>query len=255
MRENRKLSKGVIYAIAVAILLIGISFISIFSLGKEEPKSQGKELADAVNYIEEGNSVEEASITSDKTVNEVKENKIALNTENLVSTENTNSVQKQTNTIAKNTNTVATTKKEEKTTEKEEIKFEKPVEGEIIKEFAKDNLIFSNTLNEWTTHMGIDIKADKTTVVKAAYNGTVESIKNDPRYGLTVIIAHDDGYKTVYSNLLTSEFVVEGEKVTTGQTIGTVGNTATFEIADESHLHFEILKDNVQVDPNIYMKY
>ena len=144
-----------------------------------------------------------------------------------------------------------TTKKEEK----KEIKFEKPVEGEIIKEFAKDNLVFSNTLNEWTTHVGIDIKAAKTTVVKASYEGTVESIKNDPRYGLTVIIEHDDGYKTVYSNLLTSEFVVEGERVTTGQTIGTVGNTATFEVADESHLHFEILKDNVQVDPTIYIKY
>ena len=72
---------------------------------------------------------------------------------------------------------------------------------------------------------------------------------------MTVIIAHQDGYKTIYSNLLTSEFVVEGEKVSTGQTIGTVGNTATFEIADESHLHFEILKDNIQVDPTIYIKY
>ena len=48
---------------------------------------------------------------------------------------------------------------------------------------------------------------------------------------------------------------MEGEKVSTGQTIGTVGNTATFEIADESHLHFEILKDNIQVDPTIYIKY
>ena len=53
--------------------------------------------------------------------------------------------------------------------------------------------------------------------------------------------------------MLTSEFVVEGEKVKTGQTIGTVGNTATFESKDESHLHFEILKDNEQVDPKLYV--
>ena len=51
-----------------------------------------------------------------------------------------------------------------------------------------------------------------------------------------------------------SEFVVEGEKVEKGQSLGTVGNTAAFEIADEPHLHFEILKDNVAVDPNIYLK-
>lgn len=115
-------------------------------------------------------------------------------------------------------------------------------------------MIYSETLKEWVTHLGIDIKADKTTVVKAAEAGTVKSIKNDPRYGLTIVIDHGDGMQTVYANLLTSEFVVEGEKVEKGQSIGTVGNTAVFEIADEPHLHLEILKDSIQVDPNIYLK-
>ena len=104
------------------------------------------------------------------------------------------------------------------------------------------------------THNGIDIKADKTTIVKASEEGTVKSIKNDPRYGITVVIEHADGYKTIYSNLLTAEFVTEGEKVKQGQTIGTVGNTATFEIADEPHLHFEILKDEEYINPELYIK-
>ena len=124
----------------------------------------------------------------------------------------------------------------------------------MVREYAKDNLIYSETLKEWVTHMGIDIKADKTTVVKAAEEGTIKSIKNDPRYGLTIVIEHENGFQTVYSNLLTSEFVVENEKVEKGQSIGTVGNTAPFEIADEAHLHFEIVKDGLQVDPNIYIK-
>ena len=102
--------------------------------------------------------------------------------------------------------------------------------------------------------MGVDIKADKTTVVKAAEAGTIKSIKNDPRYGLTVVIDHGNGYESIYANLLTSEFVVENEKVKKGQSIGTVGNTAVFEVADEPHLHFEIQKDSIQVDPNLYMK-
>lgn len=58
----------------------------------------------------------------------------------------------------------------------------------------------------------------------------------------------------MYSNLLTSEFVVEGEEVKQGQTIGTVGNTAAFEIAEDAHLHFEIWKDGEAVDPNTYIK-
>ena len=132
--------------------------------------------------------------------------------------------------------------------------FSMPVEGEITKGFAKDNLIYSETLEEWIVHLGIDIKAERTSVVKAAEGGTISSIKNDPRYGLTVVIEHTNGYKSVYSNLLTTEFVVEGEKVEKGQSIGTVGNSAAFEIVDEPHLHFEITKDNINVDPNIYLK-
>ncbi len=156
-----------------------------------------------------------------------------------------------------NTNTKSNEKKEEKKEAKEEkveLKFTKPVEGEISKEYAQENLVYSETLQEWVTHSGIDIKADKTTVVKSAEKGTVKTIKNDPRYGLTIVVEHASGYKTVYANLLTSEFVVEGEKVEKGQSLGTVGNTAVFEIADEPHLHFEILKDSMPVNPSDFIK-
>lgn len=149
-------------------------------------------------------------------------------------------------------NTSAT---EENITEtKKEVTFIKPTEGEIICEYAKDNLIYSETLKEWITHTAIDIKADKTSVIKAASDGIVKTIVNDPRYGLTVTIEHADGYETVYSNLLTAEFVVEGEEVKQGQTIGTAGNTAAFESNMECHLHFELLKDGEYLDPTIYIK-
>ena len=136
---------------------------------------------------------------------------------------------------------------------KEEIKFSAPVKGKILRDFARDSLVYSDTLQEWVTHNGVDIKADKTAVVTAAAKGKVYAIKNDPRYGLTVVIEHDDGYETVYSNLLTAEFVVEGEEVKQGQTIGTAGNTASFESSMECHLHFEILKDGEYLDPSIYI--
>ena len=142
----------------------------------------------------------------------------------------------------------------EVTESKKEIIFAKPTEGEIICEYAKDNLIYSETLKEWITHTAIDIKADKTSVIKSAADGVIKSIVNDPRYGLTIVIGHDEGYETVYSNLLTAEFVVVGEDVTQGQTIGTAGNTAAFESSMECHLHFELLKDGEYLDPTIYLK-
>ena len=142
----------------------------------------------------------------------------------------------------------------ETTETKKEISFTKPTEGEIICEYAKDNLIYSETLKEWITHTAIDIKADKTSVIKSAADGIIKSIVNDPRYGLTVVIGHDEGYETVYSNLLTAEFIVVGEEVTQGQTIGTAGNTASFESEMECHLHFELLKDGEYLDTSIYLK-
>ena len=135
-----------------------------------------------------------------------------------------------------------------------ELEFTYPIEGEILKGFAIDNLVFSETLQEWIVHKGIDIKSARTTVVKATEDGTVKAIKNDPRYGLTIILEHRDGFKTIYSNLLTTDFVKEGENVTKGQSLGTVGNSAAFEIADEPHLHFEMTKDDETVDPMLYLK-
>ena len=207
----------------------------------------GKSVNEMSNELKQNNknniTVNNSSVnntTSNNTTSKTSESNNVLTT-NKINTNNTTS----------QTNSKAEEKKENKNVE---LSFSKPVEGDIVRDFAVDNLIYSNTLQEWTTHTGIDIKADKTTVVKSAEAGTVKTIKNDPRYGLTIIIEHENGFQTVYSNLLTSEFVVEGEKVEKDQSLGTVGNTAAFEVADEPHLHFEILKDSIQVDPNIYLK-
>lgn len=206
---------------------------------------------------ESKNEMENSTNSTNSTANNITQNSANTN-EGKTNTQNTvNSTNKTINTkTANETSSIMnnTENKNETKTIQKELSFQKPVEGEIVREYAKDNLVYSETLKEWVTHMGIDIKADKTTVVKAAEAGIVKSIKNDPRYGLTIVIEHDSNFQTVYSNLLTSEFVVEGEKVEKGQSIGTVGNTAVFEIVDEPHLHFEILKDSLQVDPSIYIK-
>ena len=229
----------------------------------------GEQLSSILNNANSSSeNTESASSEIGKSVNEVsneiKENQNINKTTNNLNTSNSTTKNTEsksnnvltTNSVNSNNTTNQTNSKPEENTEKTNVKlsFEKPVEGDIVRDFAVDNLIYSNTLQEWTTHTGVDIKADKTTIVKAAESGIVKTIKNDPRYGLTVIVEHENGFQTVYSNLLTSEFVVEGEKVEKGQSLGTVGNTAAFEIADDAHLHFEILKDSVQVDPNIYLK-
>lgn len=257
--------------IGIAILAVIVFGLLIYSKSLNDEVKEGtltgEQVANILNNTKSSENTESASTEIGKSVNEVEtelkeNNTVSNNTTSTTSSTNTNSNTNvlTTNKVTSNNETNQTNSKveEKETTEKEEttveLSFEKPVDGDIVRDFAVDSLIYSDTLQEWTTHTGIDIKAEKTTVVKAAEAGNVKSIKNDPRYGLTVIIEHENGFQTVYSNLLTSEFVVEGEKVEKGQSLGTVGNTAAFEIADEPHLHFEILKDSVQVDPNIYLK-
>ena len=212
-----------------------------------------EEYDDEINEIKESltanNVVDNNVVNTSNNTNEVgtESKEVSANsteTNESTNTENQNEIQPQTNENTEQNNANTTS----------EIQFISPVEGEVIKEFAKDNLIYSETLEEWITHTGIDIKADRTTVVKAIADGTVKSIKNDPRYGLTVTIEHNDGYTSVYSSLLSAEFVKEGETVTQGQTIGTVGNSAVFEVAEDNHLHFELLKDGSNINPEIYLK-
>lgn len=256
--------------IGIAILAVIVFGLLIYSKNLNDEVKEGtltgEQIANILNNTNSLGNTESASTEIGKSVNEVE---LELTEKNIISNNTTNSNNTKTNVstnadvlttnkiTSNNTTSQTNSKIEEKDKTEEttvELKFDRPVEGEVVRDFAVDNLIYSDTLQEWTTHTGIDIKAEKTTVVKSAEAGTVKSIKNDPRYGLTIIIEHANGFQTVYSNLLTSEFVVEGEKVEKGQSLGTVGNTAAFEIADEPHLHFEIIKDNVQVDPNIYLK-
>jgi len=273
MRRNNRLNnnnkdamqnKIIMYSI-IGIGVLTIILVALLIYSKNLSKDMENDLVDfeeIANVQNENTNTNTASVSTEigKSVNE------SLNETNTISANNVNNTvngstttnsAKETTTKSTTENTTNTNKKEdvkESKEEKKELAFEKPIEGEIMKVFAKDNLVFSNTLQEWTTHLGIDIKADKTSVVKSAEAGTIKTIKNDPRYGLTITIEHDNGYQTVYANLLSSEFVVEGEKVEKGQSIGTVGNTATFEISDEPHLHFEVLKDGVQIDPTTVIK-
>ncbi len=259
--QNKIIIYCIIGVVGLTIILFGLLLYSKYL--NENIQNDVIDFEEMANITSKENNInntntetESVSTQIGKSVNEAQnETNNINNTNSINSTVNTKAQTNATKTTKEETNKTTKVKEsEEKEESKKELSFERPVEGEIMKAYAKDNLVYSETLQEWTTHLGIDIKADKTTVVKAAEAGTVKTIKNDPRYGLTIIIEHDDGYKTVYANLLSSEFVVEGEKIEKGQSIGTVGNTATFEIVDEPHLHFEILKDGVQIDPSNFIK-
>lgn len=128
-----------------------------------------------------------------------------------------------------------------------------PVDGKIIWGFAIDTLLYSKTLEMWTTHEGIDISAKQGTEVRAIRGGKIADIYLDNALGVTVVIEHDGGLRSLYANLSDPPRIEKGQAVETGAIIGEVGNTAVSECDLESHLHFSMYKDGKAVDPTKYV--
>ena len=128
-----------------------------------------------------------------------------------------------------------------------------PVRGGVEREYSTETLHYDSTMADWRTHDGIDIACDAGTQVIATAGGTVVSVSADDLYGTTVEIDHANGVHSVYANLAEQPTVSEGDVVTMGQTIGSVGQTALAETNMVPHLHFAMTKDGANVDPRSYL--
>ena len=77
----------------------------------------------------------------------------------------------------------------------------------------------------------------------------------DETMGTTVVIRHEGGYVTRYSSLSKELSVAPGQKVSMGQAIGTVANTALLETAVGDHIHFSVTKDDAPMDPAQFLNH
>ena len=119
-----------------------------------------------------------------------------------------------------------------------------PVRGYITRGFS-----VAGGKNSSTYHPGIDIAVDVGTPVLASASGVVTEAGWDDTYGYYVEIDHGFGLKTLYGH--NQRVVVKkDERVVRGQTIAYSGNTGK---SSAPHLHFEITRDNVPVNPLDYL--
>lgn len=99
-------------------------------------------------------------------------------------------------------------------------------------------------------HRGIDIAASTGSPIYAADGGTVTHSGWQGTYGYMIEIDHGNGYKTRYAHA-SKLLVGKGKKVYKGQHIANVGNTGR---STGPHLHLEVLKNGVHVNPSKYVK-
>lgn len=132
---------------------------------------------------------------------------------------------------------------DDKTETKKSSKFIMPTHGKIITKFGDMRDGFANE--------GLNIKAEKGTIVKAAADGIVIYVGNglEEDYGNVVIVEHDSDFVTSYAHLDTIS-VKKDAKVRAGQQLGTVGKSGDVK---EPQLYFEVMKNRVPVNPAKYL--
>lgn len=105
-------------------------------------------------------------------------------------------------------------------------------------------------INGYWGHTGMDIGANRGTVIRAAASGTVvKAVRQYYAYGIHVKISHGNGIYTLYAHM--SQLAVSyGDYVQQGQIIGYVGMTGN---ASGNHCHFEIIINGRFMDPAKYI--
>ncbi len=114
--------------------------------------------------------------------------------------------------------------------------------------------IYSETMDDWRSHEGIDIALETGGDVVSSEKGIVTFVGKDPLLGITIKISHGDTYETLYANLHSETRVYEGQEVSKGQIIGHAGESSVTESAIGPHLHFELLKNGKRVNPEEYIR-
>jgi len=122
-----------------------------------------------------------------------------------------------------------------------------PVQGEISSGFGLREHPVSG---EVARHTGIDIRTPIGSVVNATATGIVSFSGWTSRSGYIVVLEHGHGFSTAYAHN-TENAVSIGQKVRKGEKIALSGSSG---VSTGPHVHYEVWKDEKQVDPISYLK-
>lgn len=128
-----------------------------------------------------------------------------------------------------------------------------PIMGKQSMAFAGDKLVYSETLEQWTTHDGLDIKANKGSSVRTVLKGVVKDIKDTDDLGRVITIDHGDGLITKYAGISEKILVKKNQSINKGDLVASIGEAVGYEVSQGPHLHFEVLENGKNIDPKAYI--
>ncbi len=128
------------------------------------------------------------------------------------------------------------------------LTFACPVNGTATLSYSETVLVENKTLNQWSTHTGVDFISEDLKVCAVAA-GTVTEVGKNLLDGNYVIVSHAEGYESRYYSLDDNLSVKKGDTLIEGQLIGTMSTSMATESLDGVHLHFEMSKNNLDINP------
>ncbi|MFL6555574.1 MAG: peptidoglycan DD-metalloendopeptidase family protein [Bacillus sp. (in: firmicutes)] len=112
-------------------------------------------------------------------------------------------------------------------------------------------LVFYNNTYQPNTGIDLTVKDDESFDVVASLSGTVKRVEEDALLGNVIEIEHDKGIVTQYQSVKDIKIKV-GDEVKQGQVLAKAGQSLFNEKAG-THVHFEIRKDGIAVNPSDYV--
>lgn len=124
--------------------------------------------------------------------------------------------------------------------------------GESLNAYSAGAPVYSKTMKDWRIHTGLDVAAENESPVLACANGQVKETYTDSMLGNVILVEHGD-YLFYYCGVGENFLVNPGDVVTAGQQLGVV-TAVPYEAAEEPHLHLEVRRDGVALDPQAVLE-
>lgn len=123
-----------------------------------------------------------------------------------------------------------------------------PLVGNVLINYSAEKSVYFPTLQQYKCNPALIVAANVGESVKAAANGMVSKIYNDPMTGQTVVMSLGNGYELTYGQLQ-EVTVSEGTYVTEGEIFAQIAEPTRYYAVEGSNLYLKLTKDGVPMNP------
>lgn len=134
------------------------------------------------------------------------------------------------------------------------VNFYSPVlNATVAKGYSDSSLVYNSTLKQWEAHKAVTFTTSTSSDVFAVLNGTVKEVYTNYLDGTVIVLQHANNLTSVYGSLDSNVALKVGDTVERGDVIGKTSSTAHSEYELGNHLRFQLLENDVKVDPSSYL--